>query len=65
MGRIYQTVKEKATVIGFTDTTGYSFDTSESVVNNQFVGLAIDEDNESNLSEARIDNWVSIIKSAI
>jgi flavodoxin I len=65
MGKIYQTVKEKATVIGFTDTRGYSFDTSESVVNNQFVGLAIDEENESNLSEARIDNWVSIIKSAI
>jgi flavodoxin I len=65
MGKIYQTVKEKATVIGFTDTTGYSFDASESVVNNQFVGLAIDEDNESNLSEARINNWVSLIKSAI
>ncbi|MDR0547471.1 MAG: flavodoxin [Dysgonamonadaceae bacterium] len=65
MGKIYQTVKDKATVIGFTDTAGYSFDASEAVVNNQFAGLALDEDNESNLTEERIDNWIQILKSAI
>ncbi|MDR1683614.1 MAG: flavodoxin [Candidatus Symbiothrix sp.] len=65
IGKIYQVVKDKATVTGFTDTTGYSFDDSESVVNNQFVGLALDEDNESNLTEERIDRWIEIIKSAI
>ncbi|MDR0413944.1 MAG: flavodoxin [Prevotellaceae bacterium] len=65
MGKIYQAVKDKATVIGFTDTAGYSFDASEAVVNGQLVGLALDEDNESNLTEERIDRWVEIIKSAI
>jgi flavodoxin I len=65
MGKIYQAVKDKATVIGFTDTEGYSFDASESVVDGQFVGLALDEDNESNLTEERIDKWIEIIKSAI
>jgi flavodoxin I len=65
MGKIYRTVMDKATVIGFTGTEGYSFDMSESVVNGQFVGLALDEDNESNLTEKRIDNWVEIIKSAL
>jgi flavodoxin I len=65
IGKIYQAVKDKAAVIGFTDTAGYTFDDSEAVVDNQFVGLAIDEDNESNLSEARINNWIDKIKSAI
>jgi flavodoxin I len=65
MGKIYQTIKDKTTVVGFTETTDYSFDSSESVVGNKFVGLAIDEDNESHLTEERIDTWISIIKSAI
>ena len=65
IGKIYQAVKDKATVIGFTDTAGYSFDASEAVVNSQFVGLALDEDNESNLTPQRIDNWTEIIQSAI
>jgi flavodoxin I len=65
MGKIYQAVKDKTTVIGFTDTEGYSFDASESVVNDQFVGLAIDEDNESDFSEDRINNWVEKIKSSV
>jgi flavodoxin I len=59
MGKIYQAVKDKAAVIGYTGTAGYSFDASESVVDGQFVGLVIDEDNESSLSDERIDAWVT------
>ncbi|MDR1454846.1 MAG: flavodoxin [Tannerella sp.] len=60
MGKIYQTVKDRATaVIGYTGTAGYSFDASESVAGDRFVGLVIDEDNESNLSDERIDAWVT------
>ena len=62
IGKIYQAIKDKTNVIGFTETADYSFDSSEAVVDNQFVGLAIDEDNESNLSEQRIDNWIEKIK---
>ena len=65
IGKIYVAVKDKTTVIGFTATAGYSFDASEAVADNQFVGLALDEDNESHLSEERIDNWTGIIKSAV
>jgi flavodoxin I len=65
IGKIYQTVKDKTTVIGFTDTAGYSYDASESVVNGKFAGLALDEDNESNLTEERIDRWIEMIKSSI
>jgi flavodoxin I len=62
MGKIYQSVKDKATVIGSTDTEGYSFDDSEAVVNNRFVGLALDEDNESHLTEKRINQWIEAIQ---
>jgi flavodoxin I len=65
IGIIYRAIKDQTTVIGFTDTEGYSFDSSESVVNGQFVGLAIDEENESDLSDSRIDGWVEKIKSAL
>jgi flavodoxin I len=65
MGKIYQAIKAKTTVVGFTDTAGYSSDDSEAVVNNQFVGLALDEDNESDLTEERINHWIEIIQSAI
>jgi flavodoxin I len=65
MGKIYQAVRDKASVIGFTDTAGYSFDASEAAVNGQFAGLALDEDNESDLTEERIDRWLEAIKSAL
>ena len=65
MGAIYRAVKDKTTVVGFTGTDGYSFDDSEAVVDGHFVGLAIDEDNESNLTDARIDKWVSQLKEAL
>jgi flavodoxin I len=63
VGKIYQSVKDRATVIGFTETSGYSFDSSEAVISkNQFAGLLIDEDNESNLTESRIDKWIESLK---
>jgi flavodoxin I len=65
MGKIYQAVKDKTTVIGFTDTAGYSFDASEAVVKGQFVGLALDEDNESNLTESRIERWIVQLEKEI
>lgn len=62
VGKIYQAVKDRATVVGYTGTEGYSFDASEAVVDSRFVGLAIDEDNESSLSDERIDTWVAQLK---
>ncbi|MDR2138034.1 MAG: flavodoxin [Tannerella sp.] len=62
MGKIYRAVKDKATMIGSIGTAGYSFDASESVVDGRFVGLAIDEDNESNLSDERMDAWLTQLK---
>lgn len=65
LGIIYQAVKDKAAVVGFTETDGYSFDDSEAVVDGHFVGLVADEDNESNLTDERIDRWVEQLKAAL
>ena len=41
---------------------GYDFSESKAVKNGKFVGLAIDEDNQSELTEERIRAWVAQIK---
>lgn len=48
--------------VGYTSTDGYDFNESKAVHNGKFVGLAIDEDNQSDLTESRIKSWVAQIK---
>ena len=49
--------------VGYTSTAGYDFDESKAVRNdNQFCGLAIDEDNQSDLTEERVMAWVEQLK---
>jgi flavodoxin I len=62
IGKIYQAVKDKASVAGFTSPDGYTFDDSEAVVNGLFAGLPLDEENESDLTEGRIDSWIEQLK---
>ncbi|MDR2084489.1 MAG: flavodoxin [Bacteroidales bacterium] len=62
MGIIYDTIKDKGcNVIGETSTDGYQFDSSKAVVDGKFIGLALDEDTESNLTGARLDKWIANI----
>lgn len=63
MGHIYEAINGKgATIIGAVDTDGYDYSSSISVVDDQFVGLALDEDNQSDLTEGRINAWVGKLK---
>ncbi len=58
--------KAGATLIGNqVDASGYEYDESESVVDGMFVGLALDEDNESDLTDDRIAKWVEQLKAAM
>lgn len=50
-----------ANIIGAVSTDGYSFDESNSVRDGKFVGLALDEDNESDLTDSRISIWTAEI----
>jgi flavodoxin I len=43
---------------------GYDFNESKAVKNGTFVGLAIDEDNQSDLTDERVTNWVAQLKQA-
>ncbi len=48
-----------ATMVGNNvSTDGYTFDDSESVVDGHFIGLALDDVNEDDQTEARIDAWI-------
>ena len=48
--------------IGHWSTDGYEHTTSKAVKNGKFVGIAIDEDNQSDLTDERIKIWVAQIK---
>lgn len=65
MGIIYEAC-EGATIIGKgMSLEGYSFSQSQAVVDGAWVGCAIDEVNESDLTEARIDAWIAMLKAEL
>ncbi len=47
-----------AQLVGFTSTEGYAFSASMGERDGQFMGLALDEDNESQLTAKRVSDWV-------
>ncbi|QQE64873.1 flavodoxin [Leptolyngbya sp. BL0902] len=50
--------------VGHWSTDGYEFNESKAVQNGEFVGLALDEDNQPELTETRISTWVAQVKIA-
>ena len=47
-----------ATRVGHVSTDGYNYDDSDAVVDGQFVGLALDDVNEDDKTESRIEAWL-------
>ena len=43
----------------------YNYDDSEAVVDGKFVGLALDDVNEDDKTEGRIDAWIDSIKKSL
>lgn len=65
MGTLYHAC-HGATIIGKgLSTDGYSFAASEAVENGTWVGCALDEMNEGNMTENRLDAWVALLKSQL
>lgn len=60
MKELYDAAKAAgATIVGDNvSTDGYTYDDSDSVVNGHFIGLALDDVNEDNKTEERIDAWL-------
>ena len=48
--------------VGYWSTDGYEFNESQAVRNGKFVGLALDEDNQADLTDERISDWVTQLK---
>ena len=62
IGELYNGIKESgARFVGAVSTDGYTFDGSEAVVEGKFVGLPLDDVNEDDKTDARIDAWVAEI----
>jgi flavodoxin I len=51
------------TTVGYCSTEGYDFSESKALRNGKFVGLALDDDNQSDLTDERIRTWVSQLKT--
>ena len=59
MKELYDAAKEAgANVIGEVSTDGYTFDDSDAIVDGKFVGLALDDINEDDKTDERIDAWL-------
>ncbi len=62
IGELYNGIKDSgARFIGSVDTDGYSFDDSEAVIDGRFIGLPLDDINEDDKTDTRIDRWLSAI----
>lgn len=60
MGMLHDVVMEKgASIVGHWSTEGYEFDASKALTKDEshFVGLALDEDQQADLTDDRLDTW--------
>lgn len=64
MGMLEEKISELGgETVGYWSTEGYDFSDSKALRDDKFVGLALDEDNQSELTEERIKAWVAQLKS--
>ncbi|MDA3046780.1 flavodoxin [Campylobacter sp. VBCF_06 NA8] len=62
MAELYARFKTAgAKIIGAVPTEGYEFSASKAIKDGKFVGLALDNDNQSALTEGRIKAWLTQI----
>jgi flavodoxin I len=64
MGILEEKISQKGgKTMGYWPTEGYDFNDSKALRNGKFVGLAIDEDNQSDFTDDRIKTWVAQLKT--
>ncbi len=63
IGILSELLKDRgAKIVGYTSTEGYEFESSRGVDGDQFMGLAIDYENQGSKNKERVHNWVEQIK---
>ena len=64
MGVLYEDLKDSGCrFVGEVSASDYTFDSSISAINGHFVGLAIDDVNESDKTDERISAWAEQLKA--
>jgi len=66
LGKLYKTFTNAgANVVGFVDASDYKYESSLAEMDGKLCGLAIDQHNEEDKTETRIQNWISSLKEQI
>ncbi len=66
MGLLYEKVKPLGVqVIGLCSRQGYTFEVSAAALGDRLAGLALDEDNEPEKTEERVNKWVEQLKKEL
>ena len=66
IGELYDGIKQSgAKFIGAVSTDGYTFDESSAVVDSKFIGLPLDDINEDDKTDERINAWVAQISPSL
>jgi len=62
MGILYEKVVDsKVNIVGTWPVDGYSFSDSKAVIDGEFIGLAIDDDNQASMTKKRIADWADML----
>lgn len=59
---VYDEISDKVEIVGRVPDEGYTYDESNALIDGIWVGLPIDEDNEYDMTEERLANWVEALK---
>ena len=62
VGMLYGRIKDKATVVGKWPRKGYTFNSSEALIGDSFVGLILDQENQAGKTRERLEKWVEQLK---
>jgi flavodoxin I len=66
LGTLYEHLKRRgANVVGRWPTEGYRFTESAAVVDGAFIGLVLDEENQPELTEQRVQKWAEQIRTPL
>ena len=66
MAELYKAIEGKgANLVGMVSADDYNFEDSEAVIDGEFVGLALDEMNESDKTDERINAWIESLRKFI
>ena len=63
LGITYKKLKKLgARLIGSWSAEGYEFEKSKALRDGEFVGLVLDQDNQADLTEERLEEWLDLVK---